>query len=101
MQHLLYGFTSVLVGDAVATVILEYAAALNQLRLSDLVTVPTTDHSGYRSAVRLLLAPGIALMAEPAPDDDLEHEHRAFVAELRTRIVTVLTAGIVPPTREA
>ncbi len=101
MQHLLYGFTSVLVGDAVAAVILEYATVLGQLRLSDLVTDPTTDHSGYPSAVRMLLAPGIALMAEPAPDDALEHEHRAFVAELRTRIVSVLAAGAVPPARTA
>ncbi len=99
MQHLIYGYTSVLVGDAAADVILEYAVALNQSRLSDLVTVPTTDHSGYVSTVRLLLAPGIPLMAEPAPDDDLEHEHRGFVAELRTRIVAVLTASTVPPAR--
>jgi len=99
VQHLIYGYTSVLVGDAAADVILEYAVALNQSRLSDLVTVPTTDHSGYVSTVRLLLAPGIPLMAEPAPDDDLEHEHRGFVAELRTRIVAVLTASTVPPAR--
>lgn len=99
MQHLLYGFSSVLVSNAVADIILEYAAALNQSRLSDLVTVPTTDHAGYVSTVRMLLAPGIALMIEPAPDDELEHEHRAFVAELRTRIVAVLAAGTVPPTR--
>ncbi len=99
MQHLLYGFTSVLVADTVASVVLEYATALNQLRLSDLVTVPTTDQSGFPSTVRLVLAPGIALMAEPAPEDALEQEHRGMVAELRARIVAVHAAGIVPPIR--
>lgn len=96
LQHLLYGFTSVLVADAVADVVLEYAVALNDSRLSDLVTVPTTDQSGYPSKVRMLLAPGVPLMTEPAPDDDLEHEHRGFVAGLRTRIVAVLAVRAVP-----
>lgn len=99
MQHLIYGYTSVLVSDTVADVILEYAAALSQSRLSDVVTVPTTDFSGLPSASRLLLAPGIAMMSEPAPDDVLETEERAFVAELRTRIVAVLAAGFVAPSR--
>lgn len=99
MQHLIYGYTSVLVSDPVADVILEYAAALSQSRLSDVVTVPTTDFSGLPSTVRILLASGIALMSRPAPEDALETEERAFVAELRTRIVAVLAAGAVPPSR--
>ncbi|MCM3522208.1 MULTISPECIES: hypothetical protein [unclassified Curtobacterium] len=99
MQHLTYGYTSVLVSDSVADVVLAYAAALSQSRLSDVVTVPTTDFSGLPSSSRMLLAPGIALMSEPAPDDVLEADERAFVAELRARIVAVLAAGAVAPSR--
>lgn len=101
MRHLIYGYTSVMVSDPVADAVLEYAAALSQSRLSDVVTVPTTDYSGLSSSVRILLSSGIALMSEPAPDDVLETEDRAFVAELRTRIVAVLAGGVVPRSRPA
>lgn len=99
MQHLLYGFSSVVVSDTAADAVLAYAAALAQSGLSDLVTVPTVDLGGYPSTVRVLLAPGIALMAEPAPDDELETADAAFVAELRVRTVAVLAGGAVPQAR--
>lgn len=99
MQHLLYGLASVLVGDAAASAVLEYAVALNQSRLSDLVTVPTVDVTGYPTTVRMLLAPGVPIMSEEAPDDALEPDNRAFVGELRARTVAVLAGGAVPPSR--
>ncbi|QSB22221.1 hypothetical protein [Curtobacterium sp. 24E2] len=91
MKYVNYaGAVRVLTGDAVADAVIRYAAALHQSRLSDVVSVPTTDEFGAASTVELLLAPAVAVALEPAPDDDLEPEGGAFLADLSRRTEAVL-----------
>jgi len=89
MQFLVYGFTSILTSTATATAVLHYAAALSQSSLSDVVSVPAIDLFGMPITVGIVLGPGIAVLAQDAPDDELETEHDDFVDEVtaRTRAV--------------
>ena len=95
MKHIVYGLASVIVSDDVADAVLHYAAVLAQARASDVVAVPTADLAGCSTTTHLVLGPGIAVLAEDAPDDELEMPNPAFVAELRARV-----GGIVAGRRE-
>jgi GAF domain-containing protein len=59
---------------------------LAQNSTTDIVDVPTSDDNGAAASVGLLLGPAIAVMSEPAPDDELEPDDTAFVAEINRRI---------------
>ncbi|PZE94079.1 hypothetical protein DEI95_05395 [Curtobacterium sp. MCBD17_008] len=85
MKYVLYGFWSVMTGDAAAVVLLEYAAALNQAGLTDVVAAPAFDVSGTPVTAQMLLAPAVPLMVMPAPEDLLEPDDRTFVRDLRAR----------------
>lgn len=86
MKHIVYGLSSVIASDDVADALLHYAAVLAQSRASDVVAVPTVDFSGHVTETRVVLGPGIPVLAEDAPDDELEEPNDAFVAELRARV---------------
>jgi hypothetical protein len=85
MKNLVYGSGRVLTGDAIAEAVLAYSAALAGHSTTDLVDVPTADTDGAAATVRMLLGPGMPVMVETAPDDELEPEDDAFVTELARR----------------
>ncbi|MCA5924267.1 hypothetical protein [Curtobacterium oceanosedimentum] len=92
MKYVNYaGTVRILTSDAVADAVIRYAAALHQSRLSDVVSVPTSDEFGCATTVEVLLAPAVALAVEPAPDDDLEPEGAAFLREIDARTGAVLS----------
>jgi GAF domain-containing protein len=86
MKYLVYGNGRVMTGDAIADAVLAYSVALAQNSTTDLVRIPTFDENGATTVVGLVLGPAIAVMAEPAPDDDLEPEDPALVADMTRRI---------------
>lgn len=86
MKYLRYGNSWVMTGDAIADAVLSYSVALAQNSTTDHVDVPTTDQYGVATSVGLLLGPATTVMTEPAPDDELETEDDAFVAELHRRV---------------
>lgn len=90
MKYVVYGLTSVLTSSVAATAVLHYAVALGRTGGSDLVAVPAVDVAGVPIVVEIVLGPGIAVLAEPAADDLLEPEHRAFVADLTERTRSAL-----------
>lgn len=92
MRHVAYGFSSLLVSDAAATALMEYAAVLNQNRSTALVDVPVIDQIGCSAPVQILLAPGISLLSEEAPDDVLEPDDHDFVADVAVRTAALHTA---------
>ena len=86
MKYLVYGNDRIMTGDAIADAVMAYSAVLAQHSTTDIVHVPTTDSYGTATTVGLILGPAIAVMTESAPDDELETEDAAFVAELSRRV---------------
>ena len=86
MKYLLYGNSRVMTGDAIADAVIAYSVVLAQNSTTDHVDVPMIDQYGVASSAGILLGPAIAVMTEPAPDDELEAEDDAFVAELHRRV---------------
>ena len=86
MKYLVYGNDRVMTGDAAAEAVLAYSVVLAQNSTTDFVEVPTADAHGAATTVGLLLGPAIAVLAEEAPDDELEPEDTAFVAEINRRV---------------
>ena len=100
MKYVNYaGTVRVLTSDSIAEAVIRYAAALHQSRLSDVVSIPTADDFGVVSTVEVLLAPGVPVAVEPAPDDDLEPEGEAFLLEVarRTEAVLAVDTSAEPP----
>ncbi|WP_144715193.1 hypothetical protein [Curtobacterium pusillum] len=71
MKNIRYGAELVLVCDAVAYTTIDYAVALAQSGLADRVTIPTFDAMGCDTTVTIVLGPGLPLLAQEAPDDEL------------------------------
>lgn len=85
MKYVVYGNSRVLTGDLIADAVVAYSLVLAQHSTSDLVDVPTADGHGTATTARLLLGPAISVMTESAPDDELEPEDDALVADLTRR----------------
>jgi GAF domain-containing protein len=85
MKYLVYGNSRIMTGDATADAVLAYSVVLAQNSTTDIINVPTADAHGVATTVGLLLGPVTTVMTEPAPDDELEPEDGAFVAELTRR----------------
>ena len=95
MKYIVYGENRVMTGDAIAEAVIAYAAALGQNGTTDIVDVPTSDEHGSATTAELLLGPASQLMIETAPDDELEPEDEALVAELVRRAAAVGGARFV------
>jgi hypothetical protein len=95
MKYIVYGENRVMTGDAIAEAVIAYAAALGQNGTTDIVDVPTSDEHGSATTAELLLGPASQLMIEHAPDDELEPEDEALVAELVRRAAAVGGARFV------
>jgi hypothetical protein len=97
VKHIVYGLSSVVAADDVAHALIHYAAVLGQARSSDVVAVPTVDLNGTGTVTSIVLGPGIPVLVEDAPDDDLETPDPDFVAELTRRTRDVLVDGALRP----
>lgn len=90
MKHLTYGDKSLLVGDAVADTLLEYAALLTREASGDTVTVSAVSSDGDEVEASFLLGPGTTMMAEtsttslPEPENaDVVEYMKAAMTRLR------------------
>jgi hypothetical protein len=95
VKYIVYGENRVLTGDAIAAAVVGYAAALGQNGTTDIVEVPTSDEAGTAVTAELLLGPASQIMVEVAPEDELEPEDDALVAELVRRTAAVGGARFV------
>jgi hypothetical protein len=91
VKHIVYGLSSVVAADDVAHALIHYAAVLAQARASDVVEVPTVDFNGMGTRTSILLSPGVPILVEDAPDDELEEPQPGFVADLRRRVGDMLS----------
>jgi hypothetical protein len=95
VKYIVYGENRVMTGDAIAEAVLAYAAALGQNGTTDIVEVPTADEDGVAVTAELLLGPASQVMVEVAPEDALQPEDDALVAELVRRTAAVGGARFV------
>ncbi|WP_146238535.1 hypothetical protein [Curtobacterium sp. MCPF17_003] len=85
MKYIVYGLSSVITSDDVAHALIHYAAVLAQASASDVVEVPTADLNGASTRTSVLLGPGVPILVEDAPDDELEQPQPDFVADMTAR----------------
>lgn len=93
MKHLIYGTSSILVGDDVASAVLHYATILAQAGESDVVDIPTVAASGGAAHASVVLGPGVPVMAVDAAGEDTDDAAAAFVADLAGRVNLILGDG--------
>lgn len=90
MRRIHYASGTLLTGDAIADVVVRYAAALAKRGLAIEVDVPVLDEAGETSSALLLLGPASQILAEHEPaDDDLEDAE--FVAGTEKAIDALAT----------
>jgi len=85
-MHVTYGEKSLLMGDDVAGVLIEYAAALGASGGADSVTVQAVNRDGNAVAASFLLNGGVSLMAETATSDLPAPDDAGALADLRARL---------------
>lgn len=97
MKRIHYASGSMVTGDAIADVILRYAAALAEHRTAAELAVPAVGEDGAVTEVLLVLGPASQIMAEHAPgadefvDDEFVDSFEKKVAALGTRAGFVTT----------
>lgn len=70
MRRIHYANGTLLTGDAIADVIVRYAAALAKRGLAIELDVPVLDENGKADTALLLLGPASQILAEHDPSDD-------------------------------
>ena len=85
MMQVDYAGGTMLTGDAIADVVLRYAAALGGLGRSTTIEVPGITADGLPGTFLVLLGPASQILAEPTERDG-EIEDAAFVAAIEREI---------------
>jgi hypothetical protein len=86
MQHVTMADKSLLVGDEVARLLLEYAALVAQVGTGSTVQVNAIDGSGDAVVASFLLNAGTVLMVESTHSPLPEPENGEAEADLRARL---------------
>lgn len=86
MKHITYAEKSLLVGDELADLILQYGAHLASNGVADTVTVHAYGADGDEVIATLLLDSGSNIMAESTNSRMVEPDNAAVVAFLQERI---------------
>ena len=95
MKRIHYASGSLLTGDAIADVLLRYAAALASNRTAAEVSAPAVAEAGDVTEVMLVLGPASQILAENAPGID-ELVDDEFVESLERKVAALGTkAGFV------
>jgi hypothetical protein len=96
MKHLTMGEKSLLVGDEVADLLIEYAAVLATNSRGDSVKLHAVDGDGDEVIATFLLNQGITLMAETTNSSLPEPDNSETVAYLRERIERLTSPPAAP-----
>jgi hypothetical protein len=86
MKHITYAEKSLLVGDAAADALLEYASALSSRGRGEQVTVRAISSDGDEVEATFLLGAGAPLMAETTHNSFPEPDNSATVDSIREEL---------------
>jgi hypothetical protein len=92
MKHITFGDKSLLVGDAAADALLQYAAFLAGAARGDTVEISAVSSDGNEVTATFLLGPGVTMMAETA-NTKLPEPDNAAALEYMERAQTRTSAG--------
>ena len=84
MHRVHYAGGSVLTGDAIASALLEYAAALGRHATSATVEIPVREDDGERGIAQVLVGPASQFVSVHEPEALAEIEDRDLVERLAT-----------------
>lgn len=88
-MHVTYSDKSLVLGDEIAALLVEYAAALGRDGSADSVTVHAIGADGGEVEATFLLNGGIALMAETTNTTVPEPDNDHVVAEVREKLAAL------------
>lgn len=97
MKHVTYSDKSLLVGDEVADLLMEYAAQLGRMGQTDTVTIRAIGADGNEVSASFLLNPSSILMVESASTTATEPENGLAEEYLQGRINGLRESFEVPP----
>ncbi|HEV7951431.1 MAG TPA: hypothetical protein VGP24_16840 [Glaciihabitans sp.] len=83
MKHITFGDKSLLVGDDVADMLLEYAAFLTSSGAGDTVQVHAIGSDGSDVTASFLLGPGVTMMAETSTTSLPEPDNREAIEYIK------------------
>lgn len=101
MKHVTYSEKSLLTGDAIADLLMQYATLLGQRGITDSVTVSALRTDGNGSDATFLLGPGIVLMVESTHTDLPEPDNTGAERYITDRIDEITQPHNVVPTEDA
>jgi hypothetical protein len=87
MMHLTFADKSLLVGDAVADLLVEYTAVLAQRGEADTITLTAYGSDGQKVTAKFALSEGAALLAESTQTDLPDPENGEAESYLREQIL--------------
>jgi len=89
MKRIHYASGTLVTGDAIADVLMRYAASLAANNSAADVHAPAILESGTVGDVQLLLGPASQILAEDEPGDRPELEDSEFVAQVEKRVAAL------------
>jgi hypothetical protein len=97
MMHLTFADKSLLVGDVVADLLVEYAAVLAQAGEADSVSVTAYSADGQKVTAKFALTEGAALLVESTETDLPDPENGEAEMYLREQIMSRKASAPAPP----
>ncbi len=86
MRRLRYAGDSVVTGDAIATLVVEYSEALARANTAASIDIPVRLDGGRVGSATLLVGPASQLISVPEPDDTDEIVDEELLVSMRKRI---------------
>ncbi|WP_159602701.1 hypothetical protein [Agromyces humi] len=100
MMRLTFADKSLLVGDDVADLLVEYSTALAEAGQADSVTVVAYGSDGQKVTAKFALSEGAAILAESTQTDLADPDNAAAESYLREQIRIRRSGGRVRPSAE-
>ena len=97
MRRLHYSDGFVVTSDEITDVVMEFAHALADHQLSEVITIPIIDETGTQAESKILIGPASQLYTTPVEPGGLEVSDPAVVAELRAKARALMPTEAVWP----
>lgn len=97
MKHITYSDKSVLIGDEIADLLIEYAAELTTKGEADTVFVHAVSSDGDEVEANFLIGPGAPLMSETTTSTLPEPDNGKTIEYIRERLQRLTSANQAGP----
>jgi hypothetical protein len=101
MMHVTFSDQSLLVGDEIAELVIEYAAALTRTGGADTVKLQAYGSDGDKVVATLLLDAGATLMSKTTHSDLPDPDNDEAAAYIRSHMADVVTPSTALPLLDA